>query len=451
MNIVWREIELPDFGVPEERPDIPAQIYEERCRKAYAAANCDWLIVYGDREHFANLHYLTAFDPRFEEALLVIGPGGRKALLVGNEGFDYASVVKPQLEVVLCQSFSLMGQDRTRSPRLDELLREIGLVRGQRVGICGWKYMESSETEGYDGLHVPEMLVNCVAHVIGGKEGIVDATRVLMHPSEGLRAYNEVEQIAVNEWGAARASAALWRVVKGTEAGASELVNVSRMQYAGEPLSAHVMYASGKDQIVGLRSPSARIVEKGDAVFSAIGYWGGLNARGGLADTDNETFLKDWAIPYYRGIATWYNLAKIGATGGSIYEQVSEVLRLGGMRPALNPGHLIGADEWVHTFFAPGNETKIASGMAVQCDIIPAPMKPGIVLNCEDSVLFADEALRNELKLKYPQVWERIQARQRFMREELGLSIGDDLLPLSTTPAYYTPLFLSPGRALSLN
>ncbi len=31
------------------------------------------LVVYGDREHFGNIMYLTNFDPRFEEALLIIG------------------------------------------------------------------------------------------------------------------------------------------------------------------------------------------------------------------------------------------------------------------------------------------------------------------------------------------------------------------------------------------
>ncbi len=451
MKIIWREIEVPDFGVPEERPAIPSEIYEERCRKAYAAANCDWLIVYGDREHFANLYYLTAFDPRFEEALLLIGPGNRKYLLVGNEGIDYTSQANAQFSAILCQSFSLMGQDRTRSPRLDEIMREVGVAKGHRVAICGWKYLEADETKGYGGLHVPAMLVNCVENIIGDAAAITDATWVLMHPEKGLRVYNEAEQIVANEWGAARASSALLRIVQSTAAGNTELEAVSRMRYAGEPLSAHIMYSSGKDQIVGLRSPSARKVEQGDGVFSAVGYWGGLSARGGLVDADNESFITKWAIPYYRGIAAWYHSAAIGATGGEVYDRVCDELRLGGMKPALNPGHLSGSDEWVHSFFTPGNETKIASGMAVQCDIIPEPMPEGIVLNCEDSVVFADEILRNELQEKYPQAWARIRARQQFMREQLGLKIADELLPLSTTPAYYAPLFLSPGRALMIN
>ena len=33
----------------------------------------DHLVVWGDREHSANIAYLTGFDPRFEEAVLIVG------------------------------------------------------------------------------------------------------------------------------------------------------------------------------------------------------------------------------------------------------------------------------------------------------------------------------------------------------------------------------------------
>ena len=57
-------------------------------RKGY-----DRLVVYADREHSANLAYLTGFDPRFEEAMLVVGadrragrPGGQRVLRHGRRG-----------------------------------------------------------------------------------------------------------------------------------------------------------------------------------------------------------------------------------------------------------------------------------------------------------------------------------------------------------------------------
>ena len=51
------------------------------------------MAVYADREHFANISFLTGFEPRFEEALLLLGPNGRKIVITGNENQGYARVV----------------------------------------------------------------------------------------------------------------------------------------------------------------------------------------------------------------------------------------------------------------------------------------------------------------------------------------------------------------------
>jgi hypothetical protein len=39
--------------------------------------------------------------------------------------------------------------------------------------------------------------------------------------------------------------------------------------------------------------------------------------------------------------------------------------------------------------------------MALQCDIIPTPLPPGTALNCEDSIVLADAALRDELAARH--------------------------------------------------
>src|SRR3954452_14662504 len=161
MTITWRDVPLPDFGSAEERPEIPAEVYAARCQRAYQAAGADWLIVYGDREHFANLAYLTGFDPRFEEALLLLGAGDRRVLLVGNEGLDYASLLALPVEVVLCQALSLPGQDRSQAPRLDATLRAAGIAPGQAIGLVGWKYLTAAEWDRkLPGFFAPAMLVD---------------------------------------------------------------------------------------------------------------------------------------------------------------------------------------------------------------------------------------------------------------------------------------------------
>src|ERR1700749_2647280 len=89
------EVELPDFGIPETCPEIPKAVYADRFarfRKRLGDAGFTAAVVYADREHFANLSYLTGFDPRFEEALLILVPGRPPQLLVGNEGMAYAAV-----------------------------------------------------------------------------------------------------------------------------------------------------------------------------------------------------------------------------------------------------------------------------------------------------------------------------------------------------------------------
>ena len=99
-------IDLPDFGRPTVEPTLPAAIYEARIaavRGRMAEAGMDALLVYADREHAANLAYLTGYDPRFEEALLVIVPDRPPALMVGNEGHGYAAISPLELEIILFQ------------------------------------------------------------------------------------------------------------------------------------------------------------------------------------------------------------------------------------------------------------------------------------------------------------------------------------------------------------
>jgi hypothetical protein len=99
MRSALRDVAVPAFGVPLEAPRIPLATYEKRCRGAYAGAGCDWLIVYADREHLANVAFLSGYDPRFEEALLLLGPRGKRVLVVGKEGEVYAPLAGlPALE-----------------------------------------------------------------------------------------------------------------------------------------------------------------------------------------------------------------------------------------------------------------------------------------------------------------------------------------------------------------
>ena len=148
------EAKLPDFGVPLTRPELSRDIYARRFAaldKARARRGLDALLVYGDKEHTANLSYLTNFDPRFEEALLTIVPGKVPTLLAGPENLGRATDALIEVEALLYPPFGLMGQDRTKTPALAELLRYAGLAAGQNIGILGWKYFGATEADAWRG------------------------------------------------------------------------------------------------------------------------------------------------------------------------------------------------------------------------------------------------------------------------------------------------------------
>ena len=453
MKIALRPVAIPDFGIPLDRPLISASTYEKRCANALERAGADWLVVYADREHAANIAFLTGFEPRFEEALLLLGSKGRRIIVTGNENLGYTPIAgKPGIDTLLAQSLSLMAQDRTIKPNLGVVLREAGIAAGDSVGLVGWKYLQAEEWTGVQPtFFVPAFVVDTLKSVIGTGGTLGDATPIMMNPVDGIRAVVDVDQIAEAEWAAARASAAVWRIVSGYRLGDSELSAMSRMGYAGEPMACHPMFASasGTSPVIGLRSATSRVPVKGDGVTTAVAYWGGLTARAGLIATQDDAFL-DVAKAYFRGLVAWYETARIGAAGGDIHEAVISKLAESGLRSALNPGHIVGHDEWMNSPIRPGSTEPIVSGMPFQVDVIPVPMPGSWSLNCEDAVTFADGSLQAEIASRHPEVADRFSARRLFVKDQLGVPVGDDVLLLSNIPLCLPPFWLDTSRLLAL-
>jgi hypothetical protein len=453
-EVVLRPIPLPDEPATDDPPPIAVEEYEWRCNETLARSGTPWVAVYGDREHSANLLFLTGFDPRFEEALLLLGPGKRRVLLVGNEGLVHAAVVKPSLEVGLFQGFSLMAQPRESTPRLDEVLQFAGLSTGDQVGLIGWKYLTAAECEEPGRpAWVPTAIVDALERVTGVEP--VDVTPVLMAPGDGLRVQNSADQMAAFAWAALRSSQAVFRVIHGLRPGMTERSLAVQLGYAGEQLSMHPIVASGApgEAINGLRSPGGRQIGIGDGISCGIGYWGSLCCRAGMVeDAVGIDFFRHYVRPYFLVQAAWYATVGIGVSGGEVFAAVDRALSEAGapFRPALNPGHLISYDEWVHSPIEKESPVPLASGMALQCDIIPTPMPPGTALNCEDTIVLADEALRTEIASRHPLLWARIERNRELMIQQLGLTLRPETLPLSLANAYLPPAWMSPQMVCTL-
>jgi Xaa-Pro aminopeptidase len=448
-------VELPAYDLPASQPSVPLLTYQARlaaARAAAAGAGLDALLVYADREHFANLSYLTGYDPRFEESLLILAPDRAPVLLVGNEGSSYAAVVPPEVEVVLCQSFSLVNQDRSVSPRLPVVLGAAGLGGGvRRVGIAGWKWFSSVEAdEPASWIDAPSFIVDALRSL-----GCVvsNATGLFVLPGSGLRLINDADQLACFEFAATHGSESMRRLLFGVRPGLTELAAFTLYQPIGLPLSYHPVLLSGERAALGLASASGRVLRLGDPMSASLGYWGSNIARGGflaasVTDLPVADYVERLVAPYFACAAEWYETIGIGVTGGELYEVARRWLADPFFGVHLNPGHFIHLDEWPSSPVYEGSSVVLTSGMALQLDIIPATGTAYHTSNIEDGVALADAGLRASLAARYPGLWQRVGTRRAFMAEVLGIRLKPEVLPLSNLAGYLPPLWLSPHLAM---
>jgi hypothetical protein len=452
---VLREVTLPEFGMPAAMPEIPTEVYEARLarlRERAAARGYDRVVVYADREHSANAAYLTGFDPRFEEALLVVGPDGDPAALVGNECWGIAGAAPIGLRRHLFQDFSLPNQPRDRSRPLAEILDSERIARGSRIGVVGWK---SYDRPGMSD--VPAYLVDEIRALVGADGAVENATDLFIDPSDGLRVINEPEQIAAIEWASCHTSAGMRSLLAGLRPGMSEQEAVALLGWNGSPLSCHLMLTAGPRARYGLLSPGDRRIERGDPFTSAFGVWGALTCRAGLVvegAAELPEAIRDYVdrlvAPYFAAIAAWYAALRVGQAGGALNAIIDERLGDPFFGIFLNPGHQIHLDEWVASPIYRGSTVELRSGMALQVDVIPATGTEYFTTNVEDGIVLADTALRDELGRRYPEMWSRIERRRAFMAGSLGIELHPDVLPLSNLPAVLAPFILRPDLALSL-
>lgn len=454
------EIPLPEFGMPTLQPVIPAATYAARLaavREKSANAGHDVLIVYADREHSANIAYLSGFEPRFEEALLVIGTRAEPALVVGNECQGYAQVCQIPARTVLYQNFSLMGQDRTAGATLADILAHEGIGADTRVGVSGWKvYDEVGATAPETWIDAPAYLVDVLRELTGDPSRVVNAGGLLMDARDGLRVVNDIDQLAAFEFAACHTSNAVRDVIFGLKPGMTEFEAVQLMKLSGLPQSCHLMLSSGARAWMGLGSPSDKTIERGDAFTTAFGVWGALNCRAGWVVADESElpdeirdYVEKLVAPYFTAIAAWYEMIGIGVTGGALFEVVRQHIGDPFFGVSLNPGHQIHLDEWLNSPLFEGSDIVLKSGMALQVDVIPATGGAYFTTNIEDGIALADEDLRDRFAERYPEAWHRIQARRAFMDEALGISLKPEVLPFSNIPAYLPPFLLSSGRVMT--
>ena len=453
VDIPWAEpVVSHDF------PVIPAETYAKRVESLRARMEehgLSHVVVYGDREHFANTRWLTGYDPRFEESLTIVGLSGKPRLLVGLEGRYYAAIAQG-VEVELYDEFSLQGQPQ-HGRTLAEILADCGLTKGSKVGLAGTKYRQTPAfAEAKLASDVPYYLVEVLAGAVG-RENISDVTHWFTHTTTGLRIPLTVDEIALHEMINELIYAGMRDAMSALQPGVSEAEIGGKLGYDGSvPLSCHIVISFGDNVNLALNSPTNRKLQLGDPLSVAIGVWGANIARTGIAVHDEKELAPEIAdsmekvfVPYFDMLLRWYGALHAGVRCGDVYEAVREYMEEPFFQIALNAGHLIHYEEWINAPFVPGSEDVLQSGTMIQCDIIVPSTPPYPGVHTEDSLVVADAALRRELAEKYPEVWGRIQ-RRRALMADLGYELHEDVLPLCSIQGQVQPFMLNPTHVLRL-
>ena len=466
-KVYLKEVEWPEFGLAEN-PGAPSLAEMENrislCYDAMEKRGLTHLVVYGDREHFANLMYLTHFDPRFEEAVLILRRADSPVtplILVGNECVGHLPVSPlynaGRLRHERYQSLSLLSQPRDDSRPLETILRSEGINKDSRVGCIGWKYFSEKEFADYQHrIEIPAFIVDTLRSVCG-YQNVVNATDILMSPGYGLRTGCSAYEIAFFEFSNVMASEGVKRVLKNFRADVMDFELLQEYQYTGYPLSCHIGIKSSGNLHYGLSSPVGAIIKKGNPCSTNIGYWGSNICRAGwVAEDENdlpetaEGYVENFVMPYFKACKIWFENLTIGTKGGLLQEVIDSNLPFDDYGIFLNPGHLIHFDEWVSSPIYKGSDDEIRSGMYFQVDIIPRS-KNYSSTRMEDGIVIADQNLRTQLKEQYPDVYDRCMSRRKFMIEMLGFQLPDEVLPLSNIPAIIAPYFLNYKKILTFN
>ncbi|CAM4257636.1 Xaa-Pro aminopeptidase [Erysipelothrix inopinata] len=416
-------------------------------------ANISSLIIYADKEHGGNFEYLTGFIPRFEEALQVLNVDGSSTLILGNENFNKVSKSLIESEGVLCPLFSLPNQPMGDFKPVSHYLKDVAIDDSQFVGLVDWKLLAND----YEAFHklssIPSYIVEGIKEVVDGNK-VVNATQIYIHPEKGARTINNANEIARYEYGSSLASDAILDAMNHLQEGCTELEIGNLLQLEGQTPNVVTISAFGKRFEQANIYPTSKKLMNGDAVALTVSYKGGLSSRSGFAvnnveelETAQKGYLDNMVIPYYQAYVYWLENLKIGINGHDFYTKFNEFYPQSKYGWELNPGHLTSDEEWLSSPFFENSKADVKSGMIFAVDFIPI-MEGYNGVSAESTVAVADETLRNEIKTQYPDLWDRIENRKKYIKEIIGIELSNELLPMTSTLGYYRPFLLNTREAL---
>ena len=457
-DLQYSSAKLPEIGYPTVKPTVSEKTFRDRLSRL-TAKMCenalDAVVIYADREHYGNFKFFTGVDPRFEEAVLVVHADSSAYAVFGNECLNLAELSRIPVTPILCQALSLPNQPMDHFVSLEQTFRDCAIREGMKIGLVDWKLI--NERYGTDFRHVTAMpagLVEALSVIVGDRKRLITVTDMLISADDGLRVCLEADAIAELEYGASVASQGVMDIIANAEPGLSELELVAPAKTFGQQLSCHTYLVTGKRTREGMVSPASVKAELGDEMVVSIGLEGGLTCRHAMLAKDGkdirvdaEHYMEKVVKPYIAAAFNWIEMLELGACCGDIFDMVDSSFPHAQYGWSLNPGHLTAYEEWLSAPFYSGSKCTVRSGMIFQLDIIPndavycAP-------NIEDGVLVADEALREQIRRDYPEVYARMMLRREFAEKVIGLKLKPELMPMSNCFAWFNPYMMSKDMAV---
>ncbi|TQI66042.1 aminopeptidase P family protein [Clostridium sp. KNHs216] len=445
--------------IQEHKPVYPVSLndktMEERLKKVLDAMKerqLDVLIIYNDLEHGSNFEYLTGFLTRFEEGVLVLHRTGEAFLLLGNENIKMQKYSRIPAALIHVPFFSLPNQPMKDDRSITAYFQEAQIRPGQQVGAVGWKMFTSGIEKNRKIFDIPHYIIEAVQQ-LAGQENVVNCCDLFIGGDAGVRITNNANEIAHYEYGSSLASDGVAAALDHVEEGITELELGTYLNSEGQRSSVVTIAATGERFINANYYPTDKKVQLGDRMSLTVGYKGGLTSRAGYAVEQEDQlpeqerdYIKKIAAPYFAAITAWLENIRIGMSGDEMCRLIQEVLPQDVYHWELNPGHLIGDEEWMSSPIYPDSREILKSGMLLQTDIIPS--MPGYGgAGCESGIALADEALKEQISREYPALYDRFLKRRRYIEEVLQIELSEDVLPMNDTVAYYRPFFMNKALA----
>lgn len=450
-QVIKKKIEaLPNQDVEIDYSEVPvftAGDYMTRIERLFQVTQHKYshFAVYGDREHCSNIEYFTGYDPRFEESILILSEAGTHTLIVGVEGSAYAAKIPVKLNIsvypmlsIPCYSNQMECGVNDAAVSLSDIFRQAGIEHSSNVGVLGWKLMGSERQ-----FDLPEFIFEALTRLVP-RDRLCNANSFMIDNALGLRHTLEVKELILTEIAGTKASRSVINVFNNLRENMNEIEASSYLAIDGEPLCMHPNVNFGKNIFWGLASPDAHsFLCDGELVAAGMGYRRSVCFKIGRyaspqdpADGQTEFYFD----MYFRSLSAWYESVGIGSTGGDVYRSIeNEIGELASFGIGINTGHLIHTDEWTNSPFYPNCGAVLHSGMAIQSDYSSYRPDLGIALHEEDGVILMDEKTAAQYQQIAPKSFERMLSRRRFMKETLGIQIGDSVYPVSDNAGVMYP------------